>query len=599
MSLVAAFSLGLTLAGQAAPLLAVPPPLPEVSTDSAEPLGTTGLSVNGTIHPHGHLTRYYVEYGPTPEFGKQTKPQPLPPALTAYYHESWNANAGGWLGGMSAKGDDVKHHPEGGASGGFLRFSEPSGNDPNHVDGIGTLHLCKYIYPGPLNGANGTLMLGGGDPDFRNARVRLSVRGNQWQANGSELVWWTQSQSNIDVGFGADWRRANWAYSGYSFTPFLASGKWETAEYRLRNDSTQWTYGGNNLAQKRPNYAYWPIDDSQRHLNNDFFHLLTYVDPAKLPQGSIDFDELTVAYHNYNLLAASNGGEPLAHPPGTPDEEQAKLTDGWRNGAGHAWKSDPNPSKPQDFVWSFKKPVTIEALQISQNVEWPSKTVEVSIMPADAARPFNKGGSNFRKLKTLELPESSPHGANYAYAVAKTEKVEATAIRFSVTAGYKAEAWGLGEVEVFGTDAQMMPENEPTPVTLDLSELEPGKPCHYRFVATTENQTIPGKTMTITVPATTAPHTVTQAATRLTGTTARLEGRLNPMGQRTQFWFEYGPDTNYGQKTGEIYGGLQISPRLAAFLVSGLKSGTTYHYRLVAKNETGTTHGADMTFTTP
>ncbi|MCC7419676.1 MAG: discoidin domain-containing protein [Planctomycetaceae bacterium] len=590
MFVVAVVVLGLLLAGQATSVFAAPPPHPEVSTDSAEPLGMTGLSVNGTIHPHGHVTSYYVEYGPTAELGKRTKPQPLPPALTAYYHESWDANAGGWLGGMSAKGDDAKHHPEGGASGGFLRFSEPSGNDPNHVDGIGTLHLCKYVYPGLLNGANGTMMLGGGDPDFRNARVTISVRGNQWQANGSELVWWTQSQRNIELGFGADWRRANWAYSGHSLTPLLASGKWEKSEYRLRNDSTQWTYGGNNLAQKRPNYAYWPIDDSQRHLNNDFFHLLTFVDPAKLPQGSIDFDELTVAYHNYSLLIPSNGGRLVGRPEGTSEEAANRLTDGWRHGVDHVWKSSANPSAPQAFTWKFDSPVSIEGIQVHQSHEKPSKTVVVAV---------SQDGTVWTPLKTLEIPESSPHGFNYAYAYAKTAPTKAAFVRFSVTAGCKSDAWSLGEVEVFGTGERMVPEDEPQPVTLDLSDLEPGKPCHYRFVATTDAQTVFGKTQTISVPATTAPHVVTQAATRLTGTTARLEGRLNPMGQRTQFWFEYGPDTRYGQKTAETYGGLQITPRLAASLLSGLKSGTTYHYRLVAKNETGMSQGADTTFTTP
>lgn len=598
LNFVVAVTLGLLLGNSRASYSADPPAKPEVTTDSAEPLGLTGLSVNGSIHPHGQVTTYYVEYGPTAELGRRTKPQTLPPRLSAYYRETWDANAGGWLGGMSAAGDDVKHHATGGASGGFLRFSEPSGNDPNHVDGIGTLHLCKYMYPGPLKGASGTLMLGGGDPDLRNARVTISVRGNQWQGNGAELVWWTQSQSNIEVLSGPEWRRANWAYTGYSLSPLLASGKWEKAEYRLKSDSTQWSYGGNNLAQKRPNYAYWSIDEAQRHLNNDFFHLLTFVDPARLPQGSIDFDELTVAYHNYSLLAGSNGGVPLSHPPGTSDEDMQKLTDGWRDGAGKTWKSKPNPSAPQEFVWEFAKPVTIETVQVHQNLEWPAKTIEIFVLPPDASG-SDKGAGGFRPLKTLELPETSPHGANYAYASAKVDKVEAKAIRFSVTAGYKPEAWGLGEIEVFGGGARMLPEEERQPMTLDLTDLPPEKACYYRFVATNDGGTTAGVTQKVTMPATPTPLAVTLPASRVTANSVRFEGRVNPMGQRTQFWFEYGLDTSYGQKTAETYGGLQTSPRLAAFLAGGLKSGTTYHYRLVAKNETGTSTGEDVTFRTP
>src|SRR5699024_4551843 len=161
------------------------------------------------------------------------------------------------------------------AARGFVRFAEPSGDDPNNDDGIGTLHLAKFVYPGRLYNS---LFLGGGDPDLRDARVALHVRGNGRQPNASEPVWWTPRQRNIEVMDGPDWRRANWAYTGFNLTDFLLSGKWEKVEYRLRNDAEAWTYGGDNRAQKRPNYAYWPIDESQRHLNCNFFHLLAFVD---------------------------------------------------------------------------------------------------------------------------------------------------------------------------------------------------------------------------------------------------------------------------------------------------------------------------------
>ena len=555
---------------------------PDVAAGTAESVGTTGLSINGTIHPHGRPTSWYVEYGPTATYGLQTKAESLPPRLTAFYHETWDLNAGGWQGGMS--GADSTFQPTGGVSGGFLRFSEPSGNDPNHVDGIGTLHLCKYVYPGLLTGANGTTMLSAGDPDFRNARVQLKVRGNSWQANGSELVWWTQSQSNIELLFNPEWRRANWAYTGYSLTPLLSSGKWESVEYRLSNDSTQWSYGGNNLAQNRPNYIYWPINESQRHLNNDFFHLLTFVDPANLPQGSIDFDELVVAYHNYSLLIPSNGGQLVSSPEGAA---AATLTDGWRHGDGKTWKTVANPTAPQDFVWKFEKPVTIEAIRIHQHTTAPTKSVEIAV---------SSDNLSWTPLSKLELPESSKHGPNYVYGLVRPQPTTASFVKVSITSGYKSDAWGLGEIEVFGAGATLLPEDEPTPVTVDLADLTPGSTCHYRLVAVSDGKTYPGEARTVSVPATSVPQVSTLPASRITTTAARLEARLNPMGKRTQFWFEFGTDSKYGQRTPEAYGGLQITPRLAALPITGLTPGMTYHYRVVAKNETGTSTGPDMTF---
>ena len=59
--------------------------------------------------------------------------------------------------------------------------------------------------------------------------------GQQFRPNGAELLWWTQSQSNIDSGFGAPgWRRANWAYTGFTLrrtSPWMGSGT--KADYRL------------------------------------------------------------------------------------------------------------------------------------------------------------------------------------------------------------------------------------------------------------------------------------------------------------------------------------------------------------------------------
>src|SRR5262245_4245394 len=202
------------------------PGAPAVVTRSASALGLEGMTLNGSVHPHGWPTTYYFEYGETPAYGRKTMPAAVPPRLAAHYHESWDHNTGGWAG-WGARG--LEFHPRGGAAGGFIRFSEPSRDDPNHVDGIGTVHLAKYAYPGIWGRLTGqpSLFLAAGDPDLRDAKVSLFVRGNRWVANGAELVWWTQSQSNLPVLDRAGWRHANWAYTGYSLTGPLQTGKWE------------------------------------------------------------------------------------------------------------------------------------------------------------------------------------------------------------------------------------------------------------------------------------------------------------------------------------------------------------------------------------
>lgn len=569
------------------PCVAADAPKADVETRAAAALGNTALTASGRIQPHGLPTTYWFEYGPTTNYGKQTSQQALPPKLAAFYHESWDRGPGGWSGGMSGK--DLVHHKEGGAAGGFMRFSEPSGDDPNHVDGIGTLHLTSYFYPGTHPSDAGLQgWWGGGDPDLRDAKVTISVRGNQFVPNGAELVWWTQSDNDIAEQLTANWRRANWAYTGFSLNDALVSGKWETVSYRLTNDPHAWTYGGNNLAQNRPNYAYDSINNSLARLSCDFFHLLTFVNPNERPTGSIDIDEFTVAYRNYSLVHPANGGKLVSAPKDGLDDP-AKLTDGWRHGKDRSWRSAKDPKSPQEFLYLFAGPVTIKTIQLHQHAEWPSKDVEVLT---------SEDGVTWTPLVTKSLPENSPGGPNFAFLIERNLNRKATVVKVNLLSGYRPEHWGLGEIEVFGDGGVRSTDDDWYHVNLDLTELKPGETSHYRLVAENSAGKVAGPDVAFTVPADAKPHVVTGESKRIGTETATLTGRLTPMGKRTQFHFEYGPDTKYEMKSAEQYGGLQITPRLAAIALTGLKPDTTYHYRLVGVNESGTTVGADAAFRT-
>ena len=72
---------------------------------------------------------------------------------------------------------------------------------------------------------------------------------------------------------------------------------------------------------------------------------------------------------------------------------------------------------------------------------------------------------------------------------------------------------------------------------------------------------------------------------------------MNPMGEATRFFFEYGPDINYGSRTAEAYAGVQITPRTVFAELKGLERGRTYHWRLVAVNASGTSYSEDSALT--
>jgi hypothetical protein len=573
----ALFAVGVTLL-VAGPGLAEPP---TVLTRAAEAVGLTGATLNGSVHPHGVPTRTWFEYGLTAELGAKTAATPLPPRLAAFYHESWDDNFGGWLSWLKAE-----HFAEGGAQGGFVRFAEPSAHDHNHDNGIGTVHLVKYLYPGVHPPA---LYFGGGDPDLRDAKISINVRGQDFRPNGAELIWWTQSQDDVSNLGDPNARRPNWAYTGFLLTDYLRDGEWHKVEYRLRNDSTDWSYTGGNGV-----YKYWSIGQAQRHLNIDCFHMLVFVDTQKPPEGAMDFDELLITYRNYNLLLPSNGGKLMALPAGGDDA--AGLSDGWRHGEGKQWRSAANPSGPQELVWAFANPVTISTLQLHQNPQWPAKEIEV-LTSADGATfaPLVKRTLPENGTTTTAKPEPS---ANWAFTLDQKLSAQATHLKVRILSGHKPQHWGLGEVEVFGSGAVVQPDDETHYINTDIEGLTPGQTVYYRLVAEGDGGLSSGEVKTLQVPATKQPLCSTGPASRITAASAKLEGRLNPLGEPTEFWFEYGPDMKYGQRTLVKSGGTQISARLVFAAVEGLKAGTTYHYRLMAKNAAGEMAGQDQTFTT-
>jgi hypothetical protein len=79
-----------------------------------------------------------------------------------------------------------------------------------------------------------------------------------------------------------------------------------------------------------------------------------------------------------------------------------------------------------------------------------------------------------------------------------------------------------------------------------------------------------------------------------------LEAEVNPENQELSACvFEYGFTTAYGHTEECRQEGLEgFGDHLASGLAGGLLLNTTYHYRLLATNGTGTTEGADATFTT-
>jgi hypothetical protein len=97
------------------------------------------------------------------------------------------------------------------------------------------------------------------------------------------------------------------------------------------------------------------------------------------------------------------------------------------------------------------------------------------------------------------------------------------------------------------------------------------------------------------------PTVAINAASDVTGTTATLNGSVNPEGiEAEECHFEYGPTGAYGHAaTCEGATPTDSEPHPVTAHVAGLEpNGVTYHYRIVARNTNGVSRSADRTLTT-
>jgi virginiamycin B lyase len=97
---------------------------------------------------------------------------------------------------------------------------------------------------------------------------------------------------------------------------------------------------------------------------------------------------------------------------------------------------------------------------------------------------------------------------------------------------------------------------------------------------------------------TTGPGAQTLPVTDATDTTATLRGSVHRGAETTTNYFEYGLTSAYGSVTTAANAGGGPGSSAAQAAVAGLAADTTYHYRLVAANDTDTTYGPDRTFRT-
>ena len=133
---------------------------------------------------------------------------------------------------------------------------------------------------------------------------------------------------------------------------------------------------------------------------------------------------------------------------------------------------------------------------------------------------------------------------------------------------------------------------------LSVASLSANSTVHFRLVASNIAGIVYSADQTFTTLSALAPTATTVSATNFTSSSATLLSTVNPNGDTTQVYFEYGLDTSYGSASGSITLATGDTLQNANIAISNLIGATVYHYRVVASNSAGITPGADLTFIT-
>jgi hypothetical protein len=136
----------------------------------------------------------------------------------------------------------------------------------------------------------------------------------------------------------------------------------------------------------------------------------------------------------------------------------------------------------------------------------------------------------------------------------------------------------------------------PVDVSASLTGLAGNTTFHFRLVASSSGGSSQGADTTFSTG--NAPGVATASASSIGSTSAHLNGSVNPNGQSTTWYFEYGTSTSYGASTPVRSAGSGTHSTNVSAAVSNLAAATTYHFRLVAASSAGTTYGSDQSLTT-
>jgi len=225
------------------------------------------------------------------------------------YRETFENGPGGWRAGKDQEDGDYNRNifgkrgaglplewsAAGGRNGGFVSSSSPWYFDSNHGE------FMWFYMPlvGPAADAWAPYR-----KDFRGATVRMTLRGQNMDLQGTRLYLWIQGNR------GPHYREIYnpgdplvcWALTSQPIETELLDGRWHDVTVTLDNDETRWSQMGllnrglprKIVVEQSLTFATGFLDHLLNAQHHNIGFLLGGVDPHDPPSGRIDVDEISI-----------------------------------------------------------------------------------------------------------------------------------------------------------------------------------------------------------------------------------------------------------------------------------------------------------------